>query len=172
VVNWFRDVLSGLNYLYSKHIVHRDLKLDNLALLADNIKIVDFGSAIKLDHTMKLPFAIMQERGGNEAHLAPEILNERPGPGKVLNYTKQPVWAAGVLAYELAGHTNPFSSNIDQRGYDVSSLPCLSSTYCQGSVNVQTLPRSMTTLVESMLEFDSSKRPTLNEALQRVSNFL
>jgi serine/threonine protein kinase len=44
--------------LVNKYNYFRDLKLDNLALLADNIKIVDFGSAIKLDHTMKLPFAI------------------------------------------------------------------------------------------------------------------
>lgn len=41
--------------------------------------------------------------GGNTAHLAPEILNAKPGPKKFLDYSKQPVWAAGVLAYELAG---------------------------------------------------------------------
>lgn len=43
--------------------------------------------------------------GGNNAHLAPEILNAKPGPKRFINYTKQPVWAAGVLAYELAGET-------------------------------------------------------------------
>ena len=42
--------------------------------------------------------------GGNTAHLAPEILNAKPGPKKFLDYSKQPVWAAGVLAYELAGN--------------------------------------------------------------------
>ena len=41
--------------------------------------------------------------GGNTAHLAPEVLNAKPGPRKFLDYRKQPVWAAGVLAYELAG---------------------------------------------------------------------
>lgn len=41
--------------------------------------------------------------GGNNAHLAPEILNAKPGPKRFIDYSKQPVWAAGVLAYELAG---------------------------------------------------------------------
>ena len=41
--------------------------------------------------------------GGNTAHLAPEILNAKPGPKRFLDYSKQAVWAAGVLAYELAG---------------------------------------------------------------------
>ena len=71
-------------------------------------------------------------RGGNEAHLAPEVLNVRPGPGKFIDYSKQPVWAAGVLAYELAGHDSPFEGGrIDQRSYETSSLPPLKSTYCQ-----------------------------------------
>ena len=71
-------------------------------------------------------------RGGNEAHLAPEVLNVRSGPRKVIDYNKQPVWAAGVLAYELAGHFSPFEGGeIDQRSYDVSSLPPLKTTYCQ-----------------------------------------
>ena len=33
----------------------------------------------------------------------------KPGPRKIVFYVKQPVWAAGVLAYELAGHPSPFS---------------------------------------------------------------
>ena len=41
--------------------------------------------------------------GGNNAHLSPEVLNAKPGPGCFINYTKQPVWTAGVLAHELAG---------------------------------------------------------------------
>ena len=79
---------------------------------------------------LSLTFCTALPRGGNDAHLAPEILNTRPGPRKVLNYTKQPVWAAGVLAYELAGHESPFSK-VDQRAYDISSISSLSSTYCQ-----------------------------------------
>ena len=59
--------------------------------------------------------------GGNNAHLAPEVLNAKPGPRRFINYTKQPVWAAGVLVYELAGecmHTYNFcvSPRINEKG--------------------------------------------------------
>ena len=79
-------------------------------------------------------FCSVVPRGGNEAHLAPEILNTRPKPGKFLDYTKQPVWEAGVLAYELTGHKSPFEQfNVDQKGYSVSSLPPLEKTYSKVS---------------------------------------
>ena len=74
----------------------------------------------------------MVPRGGNDAHLAPEILNTRPYPGKYLDYNKQPVWEAGVLAYELAGHRSPFErTSVDQRAYSIASLPRLASTFAQ-----------------------------------------
>ena len=66
--------------------------------------------------------------------MAPEILNVRAGPGKVLDYSKQPVWAAGVLMYELAGHDSPFEGGkMDQRGYSEDNLPPLSATNCMVS---------------------------------------
>lgn len=75
---------------------------------------------------------VVVPRGGNEAHLSPEILNTRPKPGNFLNYSKQPVWEAGVLAYELAGHRSPFKqSSIDQRAYNASALPSLIATRSQ-----------------------------------------
>ena len=40
--------MSGVNFLHSKNIMHRDLKLSNI-LLTDNdkIKICDFGLAVE-----------------------------------------------------------------------------------------------------------------------------
>lgn len=49
------DILSGLNHLAQKGIMHRDLKLENLILKNDSdidsniVKIVDFGLASKCD---------------------------------------------------------------------------------------------------------------------------
>ncbi len=57
VMQWFRDLLRGLVLLESNHVVHRDLKLNNL-LLDENGRLVisDFGKAAILDETMKIPF--------------------------------------------------------------------------------------------------------------------
>ncbi len=108
--------------------------------------------------------------GGNHAHLCPEVLNARPGPRGTLPYVKQAVWAAGVLAYELAGHGNPFQSGtIDQRGYSVDALPPLRFTYCKNSKYCQGLPAEFTRLARSMLDMDASSRPSLQECLRTIS---
>lgn len=43
-------ILNGVNYIHSKHIIHRDLKLGNIFVDDKlNIKIGDFGLATKLE---------------------------------------------------------------------------------------------------------------------------
>lgn len=100
--------------------------------------------------------------GGNRAHICPEVLGTKPGPRKVVSYDKQPVWAAGVLAYEFAGHPSPFSpATIDQCSYTVDELPLLEHTYSKNSMFSQLLPKEFADLVHGMLEIEPSSRPTL-----------
>lgn len=41
---YMRDIVTGLEYLHSQHIIHRDVKPENLLLTSDgHIKISDFG---------------------------------------------------------------------------------------------------------------------------------
>jgi len=40
----FRQIIDGLSYIHSKHVAHRDIKLDNILLDGKgNVKIADFG---------------------------------------------------------------------------------------------------------------------------------
>ena len=107
--------------------------------------------------------------GGNRAHLAPEILTCRAGPRSLLDFSQQPVWAAGVLAYELAGHPSPFEI-IDQKGYDVKDLPPLKATRCNNPSYRHPLPSQLTSLVESMLHPDPCDRPSLQQCLDSLNN--
>ena len=53
---WLKCLLSGLEYLFSHNIVHRDLKLQNLLMCDNGLKICDFGLAIELDDSMKMMY--------------------------------------------------------------------------------------------------------------------
>lgn len=59
VRNWVRQILTGLNYLHERDIIHRDIKGANM--LVDNkggIKISDFGISKKVEDSTSSSFVI------------------------------------------------------------------------------------------------------------------
>mmetsp|Transcript_43861 Transcript_43861/g.113536 ORF Transcript_43861/g.113536 Transcript_43861/m.113536 type:complete len:308 (+) Transcript_43861:227-1150(+) len=96
------QLLSALAYLRSKGIAHRDLKLDNIALVNEvdhtKVKIIDFGLSDQLSEA-KTEFV---EACGTPALLAPEVAARKPyGPSC-------DVWAAGVVLFMLLSGDYPF----------------------------------------------------------------
>ena len=109
----FKQVLSGLAYLHSNNIVHRDLKLENILIHEKekskttgedlfNIKIIDFGTARIFDKN-KNPQSIV----GSSYYIAPEVLRQK--------YNKEcDLWSVGVILYMfIVGHA-PFDGCDDE----------------------------------------------------------
>lgn len=71
VVFYTEQLISALEYIHYKGYAHLDIKLDNI-LLDDyfNIRLSDFGSALKVDDQ---PFTAF--RRGTPKYMAPEVLN-------------------------------------------------------------------------------------------------
>ncbi|KAM4708221.1 serine/threonine-protein kinase PLK4 [Discoglossus pictus] len=100
--HFMHQIVTGMLYLHSHGILHRDLTLSNLLLSSDmNIKIADFGLATQL----KLPNEKHFTMCGTPNYISPEIATRSP------HGLESDVWSLGCMLYTfLVGHP-PFDTD-------------------------------------------------------------
>lgn len=155
----FAQLVSGVHYLHSKGIVHRDLKLENLLLdKHKNIMISDFGFANSFHYGPDGSINdLMSTSCGSPCYAAPElVVSDSKYIGR-----KVDVWSCGVILYAmLAGYLpfdddpdNPDGDNITQLYKYITTTPLTFPEY------LQPMPRD---LLRKILVSDPRKRTDLN----------
>ncbi|XP_028301065.1 obscurin isoform X2 [Gouania willdenowi] len=105
------QILSAVDYLHSRRIVHLDLKSDNMLVDDGNhVKIVDFGSAQSFTPGQPLHIEHIQGFSDSKVYIvlpkAPEIL-EGQGVGPETD-----IWAVGVLSFIMLSADSPFQAEL------------------------------------------------------------
>ncbi|XP_060621861.2 serine/threonine-protein kinase Nek4 [Anolis sagrei] len=151
VVEWFVQIAMALQYLHEKHILHRDLKTQNVFLTRSNIiKVGDLGIARVLENQYDMASTLI----GTPYYMSPELFSNKP-----YNY-KSDVWALGCCAYELVTLKHAFNAkDMNSLVYRIieGKLPPMPKDY---SIQLKEL-------IRTMLSKKPEERPSVRSILRQ-----
>lgn len=102
ILDWFIQTCLAIHAIHQKHILHRDVKTQNVFLTSQNVvKLGDFGIARVLQNTFDQAHTFV----GTPYYLSPELVQEKPYD------TRSDTWALGVVLYEMMALRHPFNAN-------------------------------------------------------------
>ncbi|XP_076066193.1 serine/threonine-protein kinase Chk1-like [Oratosquilla oratoria] len=113
-LNYFEQLMQGVNYLHSRGVVHRDLKPGNLLLTETKVlKISDFGlSCVYIQNGREV---CLMGRVGSRPFMAPEVFRELTYRGPAVD-----LWACGVILFLMTTTKCPWAkATCDNKNYNL-----------------------------------------------------
>ncbi|KAM3822352.1 serine/threonine-protein kinase Nek11 isoform 3-T3 [Vipera latastei] len=149
IVEWFIQLLLGVNYLHERRILHRDLKAKNIFLKNNLVKIGDFGVSRLLMGSCDLATTFI----GTPFYMSPEALQHHGYD------TKSDIWSLGCILYEICCLNHAFT------GHSFLSI-VLKIVESKTPSLPDNFPRELDAVLHSMLNKDPSLRPSAAEILR------
>jgi len=151
ILRWFSQLALAIKYMHENHILHRDLKSQNLFLKFPDgrLKIGDFGISKILESTT----ALTKTTIGSPYYMSPEICRQEP-------YSwSSDVWAMGCMIYEMCCLRIPFDADdIQELVVKIIRGPVPRIPYYYSE--------EVRELGMALLDGDDKRRPTANAIVQ------
>ncbi|KAI6178368.1 CAMK/DAPK/DAPK protein kinase, variant [Aphelenchoides besseyi] len=153
---FIRQVCYGLLHLHRRHVVHMDIKPENILLKRKNdshVKLIDFGLS-----RMILPGETHREMVGTPEFVSPQIVNYEPiGPDV-------DCWALGVVCYILLSGGSPFLGRTrDETFCNITAVNYHFSSAYFGKVSSQAKD-----FISRLLVRDVRRRMSIEDALRHA----
>ncbi|XP_061172249.1 serine/threonine-protein kinase D3-like isoform X3 [Saccostrea echinata] len=149
------QILMALKHLHSKHIVHCDLKPENVLLSSETafpqVKLCDFGFARIIGEK-----SFRRSVVGTPAYLAPEVLKSK-GYNRSLD-----MWSVGVVIYVSLSGTFPF--NEDEEISDQIQ----NASFMYPATPWKEISQEAIDLISNLLQVKMRKRFTVDKSLSHV----
>ncbi|XP_045647710.1 serine/threonine-protein kinase Nek11 isoform X7 [Ursus americanus] len=149
IIEWFIQLLLGVDYMHERMILHRDLKSKNIFLKNNLLKIGDFGVSRLLMGSCDVATTLT----GTPHYMSPEALTHQ-------GYnTKSDIWSLACILYEMCCMNHAFTgSNFLSIVLKIveGDTPSLPKGY----------PRELSAIMERMLNKSPSLRPSAKEILK------
>lgn len=165
VACYFRQICSGVDYLHSMGLAHRDLKLDNCVVNDQGIlKLIDFGSAVVFQYPYEPDIVTARGIVGSDPYLAPELLFNS-------SYDPRPVdvWSIAITFYCMTLRRFPWKA--PRKNYNSFRLFCeepeSEKDTTKGPFKIlKLLPRSSRKLIGQMMMLDPKKRILMHDVMK------
>jgi serine/threonine protein kinase len=185
-LKWFQYFLKGLSMIHSRDRAHFDIKLENLFLVGDQLKIGDFDFYAKIDDFKKSGILC-----GTPGHIAPEMFYDREsitpkvdifsaGIAFVRLFTGKDFKQESALLLnlqeeqEMEKYFKHDSAHHSFGNYDFR-LNYKIFRFYQNQLHDKSASRQLTAdeksiyhLLLKMIDIDPAGRPTVNEILSRL----